>query len=193
MCEYVLGMHCDTGIFETISDYSGEQPDNLLSERAAIEQLNGFIAYNIDTLVGADAAGDARGFATFCGRNFTVFDFRFIRSMLDRGLEKDAAVWDRNRIYSFDPCQFYMQITDDKPAGSYRASKRAGIDTDVAHTAVDDARRMVRLTRNHFDIGIEPVDPAATAHAGAERSGLRKAVHRVGNAARAVRDIWRDT
>jgi hypothetical protein len=96
---------------------------------------------------------DARGFVNFCGANFTVFDHRFIRSILDRGLKKNADVWDRNRIRAFNPCHFYTLPTDSKPASSWHASKRAGIDEETAHTAVEDAKKMIRLTRRHFGIG----------------------------------------
>lgn len=148
--EYCLGMHSDTGIFEKLSSYGDGQSDNIAGIGEAVIGLNTFIR---DELELTGWPGESRGSLNVCCHNFTVFDFRFLRRAMDDHFGKasrESTVWDVNRIRPFDPCQFYMQPDDDKVPGTRTAMKRSDMEPSVAHTAVADAKDMIRMTRRHF-------------------------------------------
>lgn len=144
---YCLGLHTETGIFGKLSERGGGKADNVLNEAEAMKQLHQFVVTHFDLVT---ESGE-RGSVSVCGHNFTVFDHRFLRSVLDRGYEgSHTEIWDANRIRPFDPCDFYMRASDNGPPSVTTAMKRAGIGGKVQHTAVDDAKLMVELTRRHF-------------------------------------------
>lgn len=148
---YCLGMHSDTGIFDKLSEYGGEKSENVVGEEQAVSDLNSFIRWELDL---EGWPGRDRGHLNVCCHNFTVFDFRFLRRAIDRHYDdqKNAGtIWDVNRIRPFDPCNFYMKPSDEKVCGTRTAMERAGIESENLHTAVADARDMVRLTRDHFN------------------------------------------
>lgn len=150
--EYCLGMHSETGIFEKLSSYNGERAENVLSRSEAIKELNAFLNRELQLVSWPE---EGRGRLNICCHNFTVFDFRFIRDAVDWHMQDGAVdsgdVWDVNRIYPFDPCNFYMRPGDDRVCGTRMAMDRAGIEAEDLHTAVSDARDMIRLTRSHFE------------------------------------------
>lgn len=148
--EYCLGMHAETGIFEKLSGYSGEKPENVGSLNGVVRELNSFLEGHLELTSGPD---EGRGRFNVCCHNFTVFDFRFLRDVVDwhTGNIGSEEVWDVNRIYPFDPCNFYMRPDDDRVCGTRTAMERAGIEPEGLHTAVSDARDMIRLTRKHFN------------------------------------------
>jgi hypothetical protein len=79
------------------------------------------------------------------GKNFGVFD----RAFLDR-----VGHWNgihRTKRRTLDPAILYFDpLTDDAPPSLNECLKRAGFDSVVKHTAVDDALDVVRVLRHKW-------------------------------------------
>lgn len=90
---------------------------------------------------------------TPAGKNFASFDRQFLKRL--PGFEKSVGLHHR----TLDPAILYWQPDDEKLPDSKTCYQRAGMDEEVAHTAVEDALGVVRLTRR----GIERLWCAARA------------------------------
>lgn len=78
---------------------------------------------------------------TAAGKNFASFDMQFLKRLPKFG----ESVKFKHRI--LDPAILYWQFDDERLPGSATCYQRAGLDDKVAHTAVEDARAVVRLIR----------------------------------------------
>lgn len=80
------------------------------------------------------------------GKNFSGFDHRFLKAM--------TPAWDRTFRPShrtLDPAILYFDpLKDEKPPSLSECLERAGLDSTVKHTAIEDARDVVRLLRFKF-------------------------------------------
>lgn len=84
--------------------------------------------------------------AIVAGKNFAMFDDRFLRTLPDF----DSHVKYHHRI--LDPGMLYWNpLTDTKPPGTETCMKRAGLDGEVAHTALEDALIVAKLI--HIAVG----------------------------------------
>lgn len=80
------------------------------------------------------------------GKNFATFDVRFIEKLP----QHDAYTVEFNHRV-VDPAMLYLNpATDNGPPSMYDCMKRAGIEGDVAHTALEDALMVVSLLRKKF-------------------------------------------
>ncbi len=100
------------------------------------EELAGLFAcwlkkLGIDTSKGIQAAG----------KNFASFDLQFLKRLP----HFKETISFRHRI--IDPAILFWTSTDEKLPDSKLCYERAGYDTKVAHTAVEDARAVVWLVR----------------------------------------------
>lgn len=79
------------------------------------------------------------------GKNYAGFDSRFLNKIphWNTYLTPCHRTLDPAILY-FDP------LKDEKPPSLYECLERAGFDATVKHTAVDDARDVVRLLRHKF-------------------------------------------
>jgi oligoribonuclease len=76
------------------------------------------------------------------GKNFSSFDQKFL-GKLPKFLE---SVQFLHR--SLDPAVLYLRPDDIEPPNMKKCMERAGIKGEVAHTAVEDAKMVIRLLRN---------------------------------------------
>ncbi len=86
------------------------------------------------------------------GKNFAGFDLRFLRRM--------AGNWDRlfsHRV--LDPAMMFIRADDEKPPSLEQCLGRAGFSDGVTHTALNDARDVVRCIRGGFAKSAERVAP----------------------------------
>lgn len=88
--------------------------------------------------------------ATFCGKNFGMFDHNFLKKL---------PYWRENLIERrgyhhrvLDPGSLYAKLGDDPLPDTKECMRRAGLDGEVAHTAVEDAMTTVALVRHHFHL-----------------------------------------
>ena len=77
---------------------------------------------------------------TVAGKNFQGFDVKFLEMLPGYygGMFKHRVM---------DPAMLFMRATDTSVPSLLVCKQRAGIDTPVAHTALEDARDVVRLIR----------------------------------------------
>jgi len=100
---------------------------------------------------------------TPAGKNFASFD---------RGFLKELPGFDRIKIHHrvIDPAMLFFNPTIDKaPPGTEECMRRAGIEGDVKHTAVEDAIAVIKMIRFGFEyrrllsdiaaVGLEEVLP----------------------------------
>jgi hypothetical protein len=80
------------------------------------------------------------------GKNFGLNDLAFLRKQTD--LLKHVTI--RSRL--IDPGILYARIDDDSVPGLEQCKKRAGIDGEVSHNAIDDAYDIVKLVRRYFKV-----------------------------------------
>jgi len=100
-------------------------------------------------LTNSHMVGDELYFCiTPAGKNFASFDKRF--------LEEQCVVPKQLRFSHrvFDPGSLYFRLGEDNMLpDSKECMKRAGLAGDVAHTALEDAKMVVRLIRHKFKEG----------------------------------------
>jgi DNA polymerase III epsilon subunit-like protein len=92
------------------------------------------------------------------GKNYAAFDARFLRKLTN---------WDKHvKVHHrvLDPAALYWQPEIDgvELPDTKTCIQRAGISGEVAHTAVEDARIVVRLIRHAID-NRRPLEPSNTA------------------------------
>jgi oligoribonuclease len=78
---------------------------------------------------------------TAAGKNFASFDMQFLKKLP----KFNWYVKFKHRV--LDPVVLYWQFDDEALPGSSTCYQRAGLDSKVAHTAIEDARAVVRLVR----------------------------------------------
>ena len=84
---------------------------------------------------------DGKTALTPAGKNFASFDRQFLKRLP----RFEQVVKLRHR--ALDPAVLWWQADDEKLPDSKTCYKRAGLDGEVAHTAVEDALAVVRLVR----------------------------------------------
>lgn len=82
---------------------------------------------------------------TAAGKNFASFDLPFILKT-----PKSNLIEIRHR--SIDPGTLWMKPTDEKVPNTKECMCRAGIDGEVAHTAVEDAIVVIKLIRKKYGL-----------------------------------------
>jgi oligoribonuclease len=91
------------------------------------------------------------------GKNFGAFDLQFIKRLPTFGKYLNF------KHRHIDPAMLYWDIeTDSAPPSTKECMKRAGIEGDVSHTAVEDARVVIELVRRGQDDWL-PDGPTASA------------------------------
>jgi DNA polymerase III epsilon subunit-like protein len=78
------------------------------------------------------------------GKNFMGFDYQFLRTKTD--MSKHIKM--RHRV--LDPAILYYKEGDEALPNLATCLERAGLDSDVAHTAVEDSIDVIKLIRKHF-------------------------------------------
>ncbi len=106
------------------------------------------------------------------GKNFGTFDLQFLKRLPRFNQSIDFC----HRV--LDPAILFWQSEDEKFPDSKTCYERAGIDTKVAHTAVEDALAVVRLVR----IGITRLLPSVQEQADQVRREMQQEI------ARAIRE-----
>lgn len=90
--------------------------------------------------------------AVVAGKNFAMFDDRFLRKLPDF----DSHVKYHHRV--LDPAMLYWNpLTDTKPPGTEICMKRAGLDGEVAHTALEDAIIVAKLIQIAVGRMVQPI------------------------------------
>ena len=92
---------------------------------------------------------DGRVYINAAGKNFGAFDLQF----LDRKTDLNKHVKIRHRI--LDPGSMYMVVDDEVVPGTEECLRRANLDPNVTHKAVDDAFDVVKLIRYKFGQSIK--------------------------------------
>ncbi len=131
---FALAMHGH--IFKKICDRQGEvtTTENLVEEFYDFLVANGFQKKPGEVLFNV------------AGKNFAMFDKNFI-DLLPK--HPDKKIKYHHRI--LDPAMLYLNKTDAEVLpGSQECMKRAGLDGEVAHTALEDAFMVVKLLRAKF-------------------------------------------
>ena len=82
---------------------------------------------------------------TFAGKNFASFDLPFIQNHTDIENHKIKI---KHRC--IDPGSLFLTSEDDECPGTEECLRRAALPTEVDHTAVEDAKDVIRLIRYHF-------------------------------------------
>lgn len=83
---------------------------------------------------------------TVAGKNFASFDKKFLDKHF-REYSDESFPW-RHRV--LDPMMLYLKPEDEVPPDTEECLRRAGLPTDVAHTALADALSVVSLLRAHY-------------------------------------------
>lgn len=78
------------------------------------------------------------------GKNFGAFDMRFL-SLPEYEWKSNFIIWPHRFI---DPTMLYYEHGDSELPSSKVCLERAGLNNEVAHTAVDDALMVIQLLRN---------------------------------------------
>ena len=91
----------------------------------------------------------SRGHITVAGKNFGSFDLQFLKR-LTRNEQLTSIIRHRN----IDPGNLYWVPNQDGASlpNLKTCLERAGIDEVVDHTAVDDARQVIKLIRHYFEL-----------------------------------------
>jgi len=84
---------------------------------------------------------DGKRALTPAGKNFASFDRQFLKRL--PRFEQVVKLHHR----TLDPAVLFLRAEDDKLPDSKTCYERAGLDSKVAHTAVEDALAVVRLIR----------------------------------------------
>jgi len=79
---------------------------------------------------------------TFAGKNFASFDMPFIQNHTDIEQHKIKI---KHRM--IDPGTLFLAIDDDEVPGTEECLRRAGLPTEVDHTAIEDSKDVIRLIR----------------------------------------------
>jgi len=83
-----------------------------------------------------------KGSITAAGKCFGAFDLQFLRKLPRFNLHISSRV--------FDPAILYWEPGDKRIPDTLECMKRAGIEGNVAHTALEDAEVIVKLIRKKF-------------------------------------------
>ena len=125
------------------------RPDQLVHEFAAWAKKQGLSTYKPVTKPGvyavrAESIKDIKFVAA--GKNFAGFDQRFLLAQIPGWKDIRAA----HRV--LDPGMLYFDPTKDKvPPSLGKCLKRAGVaETEVAHTAIDDAISVIQVLRAKY-------------------------------------------
>lgn len=133
---YAMYMHSKSGMFERIAKRTpgfNYIPHDMLGEN--------FFGWLSQEGLGEIGARKPPAKITVAGKNFMAFDMRFLRRLPD--FEKCIKIEHRE----MNPAMQYMLPTDEKPPSLQTCLERAGINTEVKHTAVEDALDVIRLIR----------------------------------------------
>jgi len=95
---------------------------------------------------GVEESDNGKIHLTFAGKNFASFDMPFIQNHTDIENHKIKI---KHRM--IDPGSLYLTMNDDSVPGTEECLKRAGLNENVAHTAVEDSLDVIRLIRKHFN------------------------------------------
>lgn len=82
---------------------------------------------------------EVKGTITAAGKNFAAFDLQFLRRLPRFNLHISSNV--------LDPSILYWEPGDKKLPDTLECMKRAGIEGEIAHTAMEDAEVVVKLIR----------------------------------------------
>ena len=82
------------------------------------------------------------------GKNFASFDLQFINNKTDINKGKIKL-----RHRAIDPSVMFMFVDDESVPGTEECLRRAGLPINMTHTAVEDARDVIRLIRKAFHRG----------------------------------------
>ena len=128
---FALGMHAE--IFKRIS--VEKQPHKYYTDFGTVCALKEFLALKF---------GDEK--ISVAGKNFSSFDLNFLKKM---------PYFDTIKLHHrvFDPSSLYFELGDKELPSSKLCMERAGMQGEVAHTAVEDAMMVVKLLRKHYKIG----------------------------------------
>lgn len=137
---YALAMHAE--IFRRIA--KREEPYKYVKPEHLREKFTAFLSANhlLD--------GKPRTEINVVGKNFAKFDWRFLEN------EKfDNSVSFRLCHRNLDPGSLYFNPNyDAKPPDSKTCMKRAGLEGEVAHTALEDAMMVVKLIRRYYKLEV---------------------------------------
>jgi oligoribonuclease (3'-5' exoribonuclease) len=163
--EYVLGLHSDTGIWKKLQNREDHHTylkpeqvgyhlgrwlfENGMAKHAP-EDIGAFHSFMKNFGSGGyPDAKEARLFrdslpitVTFAGKNFAGFDAQFLKALPN--FEDYIRI--RHRI--IDPGPMYLREDDDGVPNSKTCYERAGIVSEVAHTALEDAKDTVQVVRH---------------------------------------------
>jgi DNA polymerase III epsilon subunit-like protein len=137
---FALSMHPD--IFRRIATRDEDQNQGLrfcYNGRIGEEFHNFLSAYKIRRDI------HAKFHLTCAGKNFSSFDLQFINKKTDISRHKIKL-----QHRALDPSPLYLLPNDESLPGTETCLERAGIEKDVAHTAIEDAKDIIKLVRVYF-------------------------------------------
>lgn len=131
---YALSMHAETfrRIASKTPPHRYEEPGNVGNALASWLMFSGFKASSDGTITVRPA-----------GKNFGAFDLQFLNRLPLCGIKLAHRAFDPGILF-FDP------LRDDRIPAMGECLKRAGLDSVVKHTALEDAQDIVRLLRHAF-------------------------------------------
>jgi oligoribonuclease len=136
---YALAMHAE--IFRRIA--KREEPYLYVKPFHLERKFSEFLVAN-----GAVPNGHSLTEINVVGKNFAKFDLRFLEN---DNFDKSMAFRMCHR--NLDPGSLYFDPkVDRKPPDSKTCMKRAGLDGEVAHTALEDAMMVVKLIRKYYKL-----------------------------------------
>jgi oligoribonuclease (3'-5' exoribonuclease) len=127
---YALQLHQQ--IFRRI--YKREQPYQYLIPSAASYSMAHFLTQHF---------GDKK--ITVAGKNFANFDLRVLERELPEFKERVNL-----SHRTFDPSSLYFRLGDKELPSSTVCMERAGLEGEVAHTAIEDAKMVIQLLRKRY-------------------------------------------
>ncbi len=83
---------------------------------------------------------------TLAGKNVAAFDLPFLRKLPGYGTVFQA------HHRTLDPAMLYLKPDDQRIPDLATCLLRAGLDSAVAHTAVEDSLQVIQLLRKHYGI-----------------------------------------
>ncbi len=132
---YALSMH--STIFKRISDkdpaFNYSYNGKMGSEFFKFLKSNGFEENEFGKI-----------YVNCAGKNFGTFDLQFLNRYTDI---RDYRIKFRHRI--IDPSVLYFRYDDNELPDMEKCLERAGLRSTVSHTAIEDAKDVIRLIRRY--------------------------------------------
>lgn len=138
-----LSYHLGNGLLrEYAENVDGDATDVMVAqnEQELFQMFMGWLALHTDVV-------ESKNRINLIGKNVGGFDMHLLKEARWATIKQENAIIN---IQFLDIGQFFLTDTDKRIPGLWHCMKRAGIDSGVTHTAVQDAADVIRLARTLY-------------------------------------------